>query len=926
MAVIQTPSGGMTVRDPSGYEVLRGGQGFSVRETEPGDIVIKKVYSTSGSSRSPTPSGPTPAQLEAQRLEQLRKAEALRKQQQEAKKLADAINKAKKEKIESGKISGQVSGKVNGQVTSRFQTLSTGGKPLSDPYYRTSAYGKKVAEVYKQSFEEAQARGRNLNPTEIQTLAGSVFGGGGEIERSKEILEKGLLTEAEEKQRLEYEIRKIQRKDEGKPLYTDEELKVLQAGENIKTLGGDTISPGLTGEANVPPKQSIISKSDIFIRKATDPIFGAIEKRIGIDITTPEGQNILSQSSLGVGSFGLKPSPKQDIISGATAGVLKDIKEKPTKNILIYGASYGFGFGISAVSSGVALGSAKLLTSSTPIISKFGGSAVKLTSLGLGGAYAYTVGKQILASEDLSSAGATLGVATKDIYLFGAGTKAGAKGFSYISGKPYTSNLTDIKKEKAPPGFAQEQSALDKSFQIAKPEKLNIQNIRWNRIQEIPKDVKTQKILERFIKEKKLIVGGTTAIETGGINLRRLPRDVEAYTSFNKVSKSSLYKELGGRLKAGGVKDFEVTKGGIIFGGKGHGFNLQDVRALNLERFRYKIYKTPKGTLVADPLSTAYNKVADLLKSAKLGTPKAKRIAAKLGTPELISKGTAGGRIYERYPKDVIGALSTARDITKKSLARYGDLSKKQIPIYQEYKQLRLGQAKELIKPYLGKLKYEEAPAVEYYYTGKQAGFFSGAKHIKSYTFKLQKDIFASKRGLSTLAPPTKQIKTSSQYFYLPSGKVVKPKTIYFNAKADYYKKPTTYKFNKPFIYDYKPVSKQTKYPFAYKQRGKPTKIFTPYKPTTYYPYGPTKPPKYPPIIIPSVIKKPSRKKNLHLIILPRFPGTKKSKRPLQIFKQPTKYQPSFTASILNIRAKKAPLLAPGALSVRPVIPKLNVI
>jgi len=25
MAVIQTPSGGMTVRDPSGYEVLRGG-------------------------------------------------------------------------------------------------------------------------------------------------------------------------------------------------------------------------------------------------------------------------------------------------------------------------------------------------------------------------------------------------------------------------------------------------------------------------------------------------------------------------------------------------------------------------------------------------------------------------------------------------------------------------------------------------------------------------------------------------------------------------------------------------------------------------------------------------------------------------------------------------------------------------------------
>ena len=407
---------------PSGQLV-----GTTEEPTTSGGISYANLTRKSRGSSGTTGTPYTPQQLEAQRLERIRKQAELLKQQAEAKKLREQLERARKEKIESGKISGQVSGKVNGQVTSRFQTLSTAGNPLSDPYYRTSAYGKKVAEYNKASFAEASKQGRNLGLGEKESIAGMVFGGGGsEIERSKSILQQGLLTEAEEKQRLEYEIRKIQRKDEGKPLYTDEELKVLQAGENIKTLGGDTISPGLTGEANIKPKQSIFEKSDSVLTKGTDFIFGGIKKVTGVDITTPEGQNILSQSSLGVGSFGLKPQPKQDIISGATAGVLKDIKEKPTKNILIYGASAGLGFGVSAISSGVAS------------VSPVAGGLIKGTStlggLGLGGAYVYSVGKDVLASKDLSSAGAKLGVATKDVLLFGYGYKTGAKGFDITKG------------------------------------------------------------------------------------------------------------------------------------------------------------------------------------------------------------------------------------------------------------------------------------------------------------------------------------------------------------------------------------------------------------------------------------------------------------------------------------------------------------
>jgi hypothetical protein len=119
MAVIQTPHGGMSVPDPSGYEVIRGGQGYSTTKIQKGDIVIRNIYREGGSSSS----RPSQVDLEAEakRLaEEKVRQEELKRQQEEAKKLQEQIKKEREAKIEAGKISGQVTSTSG--VIDKYQT------------------------------------------------------------------------------------------------------------------------------------------------------------------------------------------------------------------------------------------------------------------------------------------------------------------------------------------------------------------------------------------------------------------------------------------------------------------------------------------------------------------------------------------------------------------------------------------------------------------------------------------------------------------------------------------------------------------------------------------------------------------------------------------------------------------------------------
>lgn len=357
-----------------------------------------------------------------------------------------------------------------------------------------------------------------------------------------------------------------------------------------------------------------------------------------------------------------------------------------------------------------------------------------------------------------------------------------------FTSKTYTLDLLRGEYSKSldniPPEFAQEKATLESLFSKAKGGvPLAVGELRLERLKELPKDKQTLDIIENFFREKGIIVGGTTAIETlrvGGepINLRRVPRDLEGYDPL-KRSSSDLARELYERLKNAG-KDVTLEGNTIGFKGiEGHGVNFQNIDRLNIERYRYKIWTTKSGIKIADPLSTAYNKVADLLKNAELGTSKAKKIAEKLGKPELISKATAAGRIYERYPKDVVGALSTITQVIDKTLKHYQDLTRKQTPIYQEYQQLKFGYAKELAKPYLSKLVEEEAQAIAYFYTGKKPGILSGKKYVKSYTFELERRILTEKRASTSLLGYQEKLKgnLSKEYEYL--GKKIRENLNY---------------------------------------------------------------------------------------------------------------------------------------------------
>ncbi len=339
--------------------------------------------------------------------------------------------------------------------------------------------------------------------------------------------------------------------------------------------------------------------------------------------------------------------------------------------------------------------------------------------------------------------------------------------------------------ELAPLEFRKEQSASLKEFKIFKGEKIKVGNLRLDRLKDIPKDLEVYRIIEQFLIEKNLPVGGTTAIETvrvGGkaINLRRIPRDLEAYDPRTKgLSKeqsqpflNSLAKELAKRLQDAG-KEVSAEGNQIKFKGiEGHGVNFQNYDASNLERYRDKVYPSPSGVLILDPVSQAFNKVYDLYSKrniAKEGSKKAEKL--KKDSPESYEKSLYDKKSYLRYPKDTSGYLSFAEQFTKLTLEKYKDFTKRQIPIYQEYKMARFGQAKELIKPYLKKLKLEEAKIEPYYYKGKQAGVFSGIKYIDSYTLYLEKNILKETRA-SISSEPKPEVKTSKEklsdkYYYL---------------------------------------------------------------------------------------------------------------------------------------------------------------
>jgi len=408
--------------------------------------------------------------------------------------------------------------------------------------------------------------------------------------------------------------------------------------------------------------------------------------------------------------------------------------------------------------------------------------------------------------------------------------------------------------EDIPPEFRQLKNDLEIVFARAKGADISVGNLRLERLKELPKDIETLNIIKDFIREKGLIVGGTTAIETlrlGGesLNLKRAPRDLEIYDPLKRNSKE-LANELLNRLKFANKKVFlDSKKSQIGFEGiEGHGVNFQEIGGLNLERYRQKIWTNPEGIKIADPVSTAYNKVADLLKREKLESKKGKKLLQKLEKSEIL-KRSFGEDIYLRFVKDLPAAVQTAEFINRQTIKQFQDLTKTQTPIYQEIKLLQLGRSAERLKPYKKLLKVEEQKVTPYYYTGPQPALFSGAKYVKSYTLELQRQFLMDKKAQLRFIDEIKAKEyVSSEYEYVGTD-ILKKEISYPKAlKA----KPETY----PSIYPKNIADYSIPYPTIPKLPEVYPAVYPKAKPETYPSiYPETYPSVYPtiPVIVPRI-------------------------------------------------------------------------
>jgi hypothetical protein len=136
---------------------------------------------------------------------------------------------------------------------------------------------------------------------------------------------------------------------------------------------------------------------------------------------------------IGVGEF----------VSGVGLGLAQDIKEKPLKNLALYGVGAGIGFGFAATGTAI---------SSIPKIGSTAGMVFKTGEIGLGvygaGSYVITTSKKIYNAKTNYERGKILSVDLKDASLIGLGYSKGVKGYQITQGIIRTTGRTEIPTEK----------------------------------------------------------------------------------------------------------------------------------------------------------------------------------------------------------------------------------------------------------------------------------------------------------------------------------------------------------------------------------------------------------------------------------------------------------------------------------------------
>ncbi|HUW43795.1 MAG TPA: hypothetical protein VMV95_02460, partial [Bacillota bacterium] len=178
--------------------------------------------------------------------------------------------------------------------------------------------------------------------------------------------------------------------------------------------------------------------------KITKPIFNIWESKgitpdiLGRAMAYPTpiiGGNLLDFTSFG--------KSQREFSAGMFSGTLTDIRDKPIKQVALFGLGAGIGYGVSAGVRGA--------SAISPVVGTISRVGVTGAGIGLGGIYVYGAGKEILSSRSSFESGKKTGITIKDIMILGAGSRLGMKGYERTSGWWRTRGRDFVPLEKLTP-------------------------------------------------------------------------------------------------------------------------------------------------------------------------------------------------------------------------------------------------------------------------------------------------------------------------------------------------------------------------------------------------------------------------------------------------------------------------------------------
>lgn len=213
---------------------------------------------------------------------------------------------------------------------------------------------------------------------------------------------------------------------------TAEETKQYNQRNSILKATTEPTQPSVVREAAGVVKQ-IYFQNNVSASEYLTTL-GANNKNI--DVIAEAAAEVLSPFHNQLDVIYNRPNPINEYLEGNIRGVLLDIRDKPYKNILLFGAGRGVGLLFESTPLLIRAGLSKVFPSSAEI----GGELARIGTVGTGVGFGIYGAKQVLLEQvnpalSAKERGELLGVGIKDALVFGYGFGKGIKDAQIIQGE-----------------------------------------------------------------------------------------------------------------------------------------------------------------------------------------------------------------------------------------------------------------------------------------------------------------------------------------------------------------------------------------------------------------------------------------------------------------------------------------------------------